>query len=138
MAIEAIKGASASYMNTEVKTNTVPKVETAPQQIEITPVQVKEVSKSGKEAGKGSQGEDKQQSAYKEKALKTAVETANQSLRNGRTRCAFAYNEPTNRISIKVYDVETEEVIREIPSEEALEMIEKIWEIAGIMVDEKR
>ena len=50
----------------------------------------------------------------------------------------FGYTEPTNRITIKIKDKDTDEVIREIPSEKALKMLEKAWEIAGILVDEKR
>ena len=37
-----------------------------------------------------------------------------------------------------IKDKETDEVIKEIPSEKALKMLEKAWEIAGILVDEKR
>ena len=33
---------------------------------------------------------------------------------------------------------DTDEVIKEIPSEKALEMLAKAWELAGIMVDERR
>ena len=57
---------------------------------------------------------------------------------NRNTVAEFGYNEPTNRITIKIKDRDTDEVIREIPSEEALKMLEKAWEIAGILVDEKR
>ena len=57
---------------------------------------------------------------------------------NQNTIAEFGYNEPTNRITIKIKDKETNEVIREIPSEKALEMLAKAWELAGIMVDEKR
>ncbi len=57
---------------------------------------------------------------------------------NRNTIAEFGYNEPTNRITIKIKDRETDEIIREIPSEKALEMIAKAWELAGIMVDEKR
>jgi flagellar protein FlaG len=35
-------------------------------------------------------------------------------------------------------DKERKEVIKEIPPEETLEMVEKMWELAGILVDEKR
>jgi len=41
-------------------------------------------------------------------------------------------------VTIKVFDKETEEIIREIPPEKTLEMIEKMWELAGLLVDEKR
>lgn len=55
-----------------------------------------------------------------------------------RTHCAYSYDEETKRISIKVYDDETEELIREVPPEKSLEALKKIWEIAGIIIDEKR
>jgi len=57
---------------------------------------------------------------------------------NRRTIAEFAYNEPTNRISVKIRDKDTGEVIREIPSEKALKMLETSWELAGILVDDKR
>lgn len=70
--------------------------------------------------------------------IKSAVEHANQTMRHANTKCEFSYHEETKRVSIKVIDEETEEVIREIPPEETLEMLSKIWELAGLMVDEKR
>jgi flagellar protein FlaG len=57
---------------------------------------------------------------------------------NNNTVAEFGYNEPTKRITIKIKDKDTGEVIKEIPSEKALKMLEKAWEIAGILVDEKR
>ena len=50
----------------------------------------------------------------------------------------FSYHEETKRVSIKVIDQDTKEVVKEIPPEETLEMIAKMWELAGILVDEKR
>ena len=57
---------------------------------------------------------------------------------NNNTIAEFSYNEPTKRIAIKIKDKETDEVIKEIPSEKALEMLAKAWELAGILVDERR
>ena len=73
-----------------------------------------------------------------EKKIKAALDEANNKLRNTRTRCEFSYHEETNRISIKVIDKNTNELVREIPPEKTLEMLEKAWEIAGLLVDEKR
>lgn len=70
--------------------------------------------------------------------IKNAVNHANQTMRHAKTKCEFSYHEETKRVSIKVIDEETEEVIREIPPEETLEMLSKMWELAGLMVDEKR
>ena len=54
------------------------------------------------------------------------------------TSLSFKYHDDTNRISITVTDKDTDEVIREIPPEKALDMLAKAWELAGLMVDEKR
>ena len=53
------------------------------------------------------------------------------------TSCQFGIHEGTNRVTIKIIDNETKDVIKEYPAEETLEMIEKAWELAGIMVDTK-
>lgn len=57
---------------------------------------------------------------------------------NHNTVAEFGYNEPTNRITIKIKDKDTDEVIKEIPSEKALEMLARAWELAGLLVDERR
>lgn len=70
--------------------------------------------------------------------LKSALSVANQKIRMTNTRCEFEYHDATRRVSIKVIDKTTDEVVREIPPEETLEMVEKIWELAGLIVDERR
>lgn len=58
--------------------------------------------------------------------------------RLSKTRCEYSYDEVTRRVAIKVYDKESDELIREVPPEKSLEMLQKMWELAGIVVDEKR
>lgn len=72
--------------------------------------------------------------------VKAAVEDINKQIRKNirHTQCSFKYHEETNRISITVTDSDTDEVIKEIPPEKALDMLAKAWELAGLMVDEKR
>ena len=50
----------------------------------------------------------------------------------------FGIHEKTNRVTIKMVDKDTKKVIKEFPPDETLDMIAKVWEIAGILVDEKR
>ena len=38
---------------------------------------------------------------------------------------------------VSIIDRETEEVLREVPPEQILKMVAKIWEVIGIFVDEK-
>ena len=54
------------------------------------------------------------------------------------TEAVWGVHDETNRITIKIVDKETKKVIREYPPEETLDMIAKVWEMAGILVDEKR
>ncbi len=78
---------------------------------------------------------------YKEPSSSTVdavVAEANQRMRMAMTRCEYSYDEKTKRVSIKVYDKENDKLIREVPPEKSLEMLQKMWELAGIMVDEKR
>jgi flagellar protein FlaG len=73
-----------------------------------------------------------------EKQIRAAIEHVQQASKISRTKCEFSYHEATKRVSIKVIDKDTDEVIKEIPPEKSLEMVEKMWELAGILVDEKR
>ena len=83
-------------------------------------------------------GDNKEAPAASQQHIKAEISKANSRLKGHNTRCEFNYHEATGRVSIKVMDRETEEVIREIPPEKTLEMIQKMWELAGFLIDEKR
>ena len=68
--------------------------------------------------------------------IKKAVEDLNKRMYNSEAQ--FGIHEETNRVTIKIVDKDTKEVIKELPPEKTLDMIAKAWELAGIMVDEKR
>jgi len=82
--------------------------------------------------------QDDRETSASEQHIKSEISKANNKLRNHNTKCEFGYHEETRRVTIKVLDKDTEEVIREIPPEKTLEMIEKMWELAGFLVDERR
>ncbi|MCM8900487.1 flagellar protein FlaG [Caldicoprobacter algeriensis] len=66
-----------------------------------------------------------------------AVKRANKALEGTNRRFEYSIHDQTNTIMIKVIDTETNEVIREIPPEKILNLIAKLWELAGIIVDER-
>ena len=68
--------------------------------------------------------------------IKKAVENMKKNMNN--TEAIFGIHEGTNRVTIKIIDRTTKKVIKELPPEKTLDMIEKVWEMAGILVDEKR
>ena len=70
--------------------------------------------------------------------VKDAVNEANSKLKISNRRCQFTYEKDINRVSVKLIDEDTGEVIREIPSEETLEMIRRLKEMTGLLVDEQR
>lgn len=88
----------------------------------------------------GNRNENQQQKDQRSEAtrIKNAVNDVNNKLKPTKTRCEFSYHEEVNRVSIKIRDRETDEIIREIPPEESIKVLEKIYEIAGLLVDEKR
>ena len=81
-------------------------------------------------------GNDGQEDAQDHERIKKAVENLNKSLNDA--EAVFGLHEKTNRVTIKIVDKKTKEVIKEVPPEKTLNMIAKVWEIAGLLVDEKR
>lgn len=75
--------------------------------------------------------------ALSKDTLKSAFSEMNSKLKAQRTRCEYEYDEETNRVSIKVYDKETDELVLEAPPEESIEALKKTLEVAGILVDKK-
>ena len=71
-----------------------------------------------------------------EKIRKAVAEMSKKMTSN--TEAVFGIHDETNRVTIKLVDKDTKKVIREIPPEKTLDMIAKVWELAGILVDEKR
>ena len=68
--------------------------------------------------------------------LQQAVEKLRKNMM-AQTEAVFGIHEGTNRVMIKIVDKESKDVIKEYPPEQTLDMIQKVWEMAGIMVDEK-
>ena len=72
------------------------------------------------------------------KTIKNAIENTNKKLVSTDRKFEFSINEETNDVIIRVINKETDEVIREIPSEKILDMVAKMMELAGLFIDEKR
>lgn len=58
-------------------------------------------------------------------------------LEESQRRLRFRVHEPTGRIWVQVIDQNTNEVVREIPPERYLDLVARIWELVGLLVDEK-
>lgn len=87
------------------------------------------------EDGEADTGSKEQQQTANDK-IKKAVEQLNKSMPH--SEAVFGIHDETNRVTIKIINRDTKEVIKEIPPEKTLDMIAKVWELAGMLVDEKR
>jgi uncharacterized FlaG/YvyC family protein len=138
----ALDGLSGAMYHDTAKIAQKPRTEGVIQEqntmnINITEIPATAKARNGNQFG-SEQNQGQKENPASEQQIKEAISKANNKMKVSRTRCEFSYHEETNRVSIKVMDKETQEVIREIPTEEALEMIEKMWELAGLLIDEKR
>lgn len=75
-------------------------------------------------------------SIEEETNLEHIVEGLNQTLHVVDKRLQFSIHEETGRVHVKVIDGGTEEVLREIPPEKILDLVGRIHELVGLLIDE--
>ncbi len=66
-----------------------------------------------------------------------AIEEANKRLTGFNKELHYSVHKKTKEIMIKIYNKDTKKVEREIPPEKRLDAIAKVWEMMGILVDDK-
>lgn len=144
MAIESMKGAGMSYAGSssasDVKAESQAKVETASNAAasddlmkKTIQIDTKETDKNGKDGNR----DDSQakQTISENSQIKKAVDEINKKAHN--SEAVFGIHDATNRVTIKIVDKDTKKVLKEYPPEKTLDMIAKVWEMAGLLVDQK-
>lgn len=144
MAIEAMKGAGMSYAGSssasDVKAESQAKVETASNATasddlmkKTIQIDTKETDKNGKDGNR----DDSQakQTISENSQIRKAVDEINKKAHN--SEAVFGIHDATNRVTIKIVDKDTKKVLKEYPPEKTLDMIAKVWEMAGLLVDKK-
>lgn len=74
--------------------------------------------------------------ADESRLVKRMTEMLNESAKWTHKRLRFQLHDETERLMVQVLDAETEEVIREIPPEEMLDLASRIHEMIGLFLDE--
>ena len=69
--------------------------------------------------------------------LQRAIEQTNQMIFKDDNRFEFKIHERTGRIMVKLINNETDEIVKEIPPEKILDLVASIWDLVGILVDER-
>ena len=157
MAIEPLNSAMTYQAQTVVKPQTVTPVNTeVPEDgqtinVDATTASVIKIQAEDEQSssdGNGSPQQQQQQATENNQQpvmnkqetpeqLKKMIAEMNKKINKSNEEAVFGVHEGTNRIMIKIQDKDTKEVIKEFPPEKTLDMIAKLWEMAGILVDER-
>lgn len=74
-----------------------------------------------------------------EQALIHAIDKANKEVQGRSLKFQYSVHEKTGDLIVRILDSDSNQVIREIPPEKFIDLIEKLKEItAGAIIDEKR
>ena len=119
----------------EAENTDVNSADSATPKIDAMTAEVAKASESDTRDEKNEQ-QDRENTKAENDAIKKVVENINKNSTN--SEAVFGIHEGTNRVTIKIVDKDTKKVIKELPPEKTLDMIAKVWEMAGILVDEKR
>ena len=134
MAQPVAKAAEAQNATTEFKEGQP--METNAPQVDAKVISMAKTQKEEDSEGKDN-GESKQQQApMNDESIKQAMKELSKKQANFTSE--FGIHEKTHRVTVKIVDKQTKEVIKELPPEKTLDMIAKMWEYAGLIVDEKR
>ncbi|MCR5650165.1 MAG: flagellar protein FlaG [Lachnospiraceae bacterium] len=106
--------------------------------IAASQVVVNEVAPSDQDGASNAGQGGQQPTDTKNEQIKKAVEEFNKKVLKQNSEAVFGIHEETNRVTIKIVDKASKKVIKELPPEKTLDMIARVWEMAGILVDEKK
>lgn len=82
-------------------------------------------------------GEVKAASYPDEDSLKNIIDEIKKTLKVLDAEIKIKYHQETNTTIVQLIDTRTKQVIREIPSEKVINLVLKLEELLGILVDEK-
>lgn len=148
MAIEAIKGAGMTYQGSsstaENKVEAYPKIGGSDNVENAYGIAKENIVINAKAMSNQNSSDDnltlqqQKEQMNQNHQIRKAVEEINKSATGSQSEAIFGIHDKTNRVTIKIVDKKSREVLKEYPPEKTLDMIAKVWEMAGIMVDEKR
>jgi uncharacterized FlaG/YvyC family protein len=122
---------SIKPQSVDVKTPAPATVQVMPSESVATP-SVKVETLNGKDWSPENQGE-----SITPEMMDQAVKQANKSLSGVHKQIERSIHETTRTVMYVLRDTDTKEIISEFPPKKIQDMIAKMWELAGLFVDEK-
>ena len=133
-----VKVDTVGYKMGGVNSTTAPadKVEASAAAAETEDISIEIADESKGSMAQFTEGQGNSKTANEE--IRKKVDQINKEMLEHDSELIFGIHDETNRVMIKVVDRNTKKVIKEYPPEKTLDMLAKVWEVAGLMVDEKR
>ena len=79
---------------------------------------------------------DPEEKAFTKDEVEKAVDSTNKILKEEHNaKYQFEIHEGTGRVMVNLVDMQTREVLKEIPPEKILDLVANIWERLGLLVD---
>ncbi|MGI6605075.1 MAG: flagellar protein FlaG [Firmicutes bacterium] len=69
--------------------------------------------------------------------VRQATEALDKTVKALNSRLSFVFHEDSGRMQVQVVDNQTQEVVKEIPPTEVLEVVAHIREMIGVLLDKK-
>jgi len=81
---------------------------------------------------------DPEEKMFTKEEVEKAVDSTNKILKEEHNaKYQFEIHEGTGRVMVNLVDMQTKEVLKEIPPEKILDLVANIWERLGLLVDER-
>lgn len=78
-----------------------------------------------------------EQAAISVVELQSAIDQLNQFMNDGQRSLAFSVDESAEQVVVQVRDKETDELVRQIPTPEALELKQHLQGVIGLLFNDK-
>jgi len=95
------------------------------------------ISKANQAAGNNPNAKKSEEKKASEEDIKEGVEQLNEAVQTFHEELEFELHKKSKMMMVKVINSETNKVIKEIPPKEVLDMLGKIKEMVGLIIDEK-
>lgn len=98
---------------------------------------LQDVLPQAKEKALSSAEQQQEEEARAEKALNEKVKELNDFVQNLKRDLHFSVDKETGRMVVRVVNAETDEVIKQIPSDEILKLAESLENMSGLLINKR-
>jgi len=118
----------------------VEQVDSLPKQ-QVNSIQKDQTNKRSNNSSNNKPDSLQEERKYNQKELeedvKESVSDLNEIVKKVKEDLAFKIHDKTDKLMVQIVDLKTQEVIKELPPEEMLDLEAKIHEMVGLLIDEK-